>query len=172
MGLPTRALSLRQPYAFFVLDPRCTHPKRIENRGVLIKTWAAWEEPYFWIHASKNSEEAYWTEALRLARSEFGDALGLPRSTDLPRGGIVGRARIIGTVDPYGKTTFAEGVTPPELDMRWHHRGSQAYILDEAKPCAFVECRGAQGFFKVPLDVLGVLVHNEENAARGRISHV
>jgi len=156
--LPRRALSLHQPYAYFVADRRCEFPKRVENRPRLIATWRNWEPSgEFWIHASKGGGEAYWAEAVEYARRAFGPKLTIPRFGDVPRGGIVGRARIAGIVMPHRGVSIAKAADEPlrpALDLRWHFLGSWGYVLVDVRPCEFVPCRGAQGFFSVRPDVL------------------
>jgi hypothetical protein len=167
--IPTRALSLLQPYPFFVVDPRNPFPKRIENRSRLVATWPSWSPPGdFWVHAAKGDDEVYWATAIERARRAFPGGLFVPKRESLPRGGIVGRARIVGTILPANDfrsrtTVCGTGTAAPryedvrDLDYRWHFPESPAYVLGDVVPCEFVPCRGMQGFFPLRPDVLRAL---------------
>lgn len=134
METPTKALSIRAPWWWFILHGG----KDIENRD----WWTSFTGPVL-IHASK-----WWgtTEAL-LTMQEFGplaERAGAPRVTMeqvRPHGGcIVGMAEI---------TDCVTGSDSP-----WFF-GDYGFKL--ANPVAFAEpipCKGALGFFTVPPDVL------------------
>lgn len=153
--LPHRALSLRQPWLHYIVEPGVPVPKRIENRSRRILNWREWDPPgEFWLHAAKDTSAEYWRESVDRIRSVFGLEVPIPESASLARGGIVGRCRIVGMVKPSGEL---EPTSAPAGDMRWHFPGSHAYVLADVIPVPFVPCRGLQGFFPVPPDVLAQL---------------
>lgn len=80
----------------------------------------------------------------------------MPRFPDLPRGGIVGRARIVDCVT--------------QSDSPWFV-GRFGFVLADVEPLPFVECRGALALFPVPQHVLdrlhdadGTSTHDYEGA--------
>lgn len=139
-----KALTLIQPWAWCI-----THSdKRVENR--------TWEPPAsllgerFAIHAGKASVD----EAIvcRLACED----IEVPE--ELPRGAIVGTARLIGIARDLGALTVAPGVdshvvTAHAFDRWWI--GPIGWVLGGVfrlrEP---VPCRGAQGLWTVPAEVL------------------
>jgi hypothetical protein len=163
--LPARALSLLNPWLWYVIDATHPSPKRLENRTRRIMNWREWTpKGEVWLHASKGDDAAYWAESVERVRALFGADYPVPRFPDCPRGGIVGRARIVGMVTPAGEVQPepGESVDRSKLDMRWHFPGEHAYILDDVQPCAFVPCRGMLGFWPVPPTVLDHLRSNGE----------
>jgi hypothetical protein len=70
---------------------------------------------------------------------------------DMPRGGIVGRARIVDVVPPW-----CEGY-PPGVDARWHMRDRYGFILADVEPLPFVPLKGSLGLFPVSADVVNGL---------------
>ncbi len=56
----------------------------------------------------------------------------------LPRGGVVGLARIVDCVT--------------EMDSRWFF-GRYGFVLRDAMPLPLIPCRGQLGFFALPDDV-------------------
>ncbi len=162
--LPARALSLRQPWLHFILSPGVLHPKRLENRTRRILNWTEWTPRVeFWLHAAKGDDPGYWSEARRFVRARFGeeDPPAFPPFQSVTRGGIVGRCRIVGMVTPAGEFQPDRGEHPAP-DMRWHIPGQHAYVLADVVPVPLVPCRGLQGFFPVPPEVLREL---EKHAA-------
>lgn len=70
-----------------------------------------------------------------------------PKPGEMPRGGIVGRCRVIGECAPDGSTVMDVGGSP---DMRWHMPGSYGLLLADVEPLQFVPWKGALGLWKIP----------------------
>ncbi len=151
MSFPTRALSLRQPWAHAVVHGG----KRIENR-------TAWSDSSYrgalLIHAAKGMTVAEYTEAVAWARSQgIGQAEWTPPARKvIERGGIVGVARVIGVIKaPQGRSDPMVwiGQEPPRaitpVEARWW-MGRFALVLDDVRPLPFVACVGSLSFFQVP----------------------
>lgn len=132
------ALSLRQPWAWAVIHGG----KTIENRR-----WNTRFRGEFLIHAAKG-----------MGRDEYGDAVDfindvreslvidwranrVPDPIDLPRGGIVGRARLVDVIQPCR-------VGGERLCRHpWHMPDQFGFVLDGVEPVAFEPCVGKLGFF-------------------------
>ena len=133
-----KALSIRQPWAWFILaDGPEPLPKPYENRD--------WSDAYaraqmalcppgseFLIHASAGMTKQEFKEAV-----EFAMSIGVtrvPQFEEVKRGGIVGMARHEGLVRSARSRWFA---------------GRLALKLVAPYPLPFRECKGALGFFEV-----------------------
>lgn len=117
LSLP--AISVRQPYAWLIVNGI----KDVENRS-----WQTHKRGLVLIHASMsqeflNSEVAEKCEALAGRR--------IPTGYDI--GGIVGVAEIVDCVRKH--------------PSKWKERGSWGWVLANARPLPFRECKGAVGFF-------------------------
>lgn len=168
--IPTRALSILQPWAHAIVHLG----KRIENR--------AWRNGCDFrgeilIHASK---AVGTVEAFDAAATFIGEVAGhavdfayvddrsrwRPR-TDLSRGGIVGRARIVGVVDDrrcskrwrarIGAPAFADEIRDLTDTERSWWTGGFALVLADVEPLPFVPCAGALGLWTVPPPVRGAI---------------
>lgn len=125
LQLPTRALGVRQPWAWALIYAA----KNIENRD-----WK-WNNPdlkfrkEFCVHASKDMTRDEYEEA----RSVMKD-LGVtpPRPNLLQFGGIIGTARV------------ADIVTASP--SKWFF-GPYGLRIEDPKPCDFIKVKGALGFF-------------------------
>ena len=104
-----RALSIRQPWPHRIFE----EGKDIENRD-----WMTGYRGWFLIHAGKKYDGPHWPEA----------------HSHLPRGGIVGAAKI---------TDCVTG-----SDSEWFF-GDFGFVLDRAFPIPLIECPGKLGFFKI-----------------------
>lgn len=100
-----KALSIKQPYPHHIFHDG----KDVENRD-----WATKGRGWILIHAG-------------VSKSELDDD-----QMDLPRGGIVGAARIVDCVT--------------EMDSMWFN-GKFGFVLRDAFPMPLVPCRGQLGFF-------------------------
>lgn len=100
-----RALSIKQPYPHYIFHKG----KDVENRD-----WPTKGRGWFIVHAGVSKSEC--------APSEY----------DLPRGGIVGMARITDCVT--------------EMDSEWFF-GRYGFVLRDAFPVDLIPCRGQLGFF-------------------------
>lgn len=105
------ALSIKQPYPHHIFHDG----KDVENRD-----WRTGFRGWFLVHAG-------------VSRSEC--ATG---QLDLPRGGVVGIARITDCVQA--------------MESRWFF-GKFGFVLSDAMPLPMIACRGKLGFFYLPPDV-------------------
>lgn len=147
---PVFALSIRQPWAWLILHAG----KTVENRR-----WATSHRGPFLIHASKGMTHAEYNEALAYADRLVTD-VDFPKFDDLPRGGIVGRARIVDVLVPHVPMPVRNVVGPegrfPLDDGRcehpWHMPSQFGFVLADVTPMPFCAMVGALGFFKVDGD--------------------
>lgn len=131
-SLPVRALSVRQPWAYAILHMG----KDVENR--------TWEPPAnllgvrFWIHASKKVEALEPWELLGQRFTLADD--GLCALAHLPRGAIVGSARLADVVEQSASRWFA---------------GPIGWVLTEPIPLETpIPCQGRLGLWHVPDPIL------------------
>jgi len=151
---PTRAISLTQPWCYFMLSLPPEHLKRIENRS-----WNSAVRGPVWVHASKKMTLDDFRSAISFAMRAGVPASLLPSSTAshlIPRGGIVGRFTITGVVRADGG-----GALCPDRQGRWY-MGAYGYVVENARPVPFVPCKGALGFWGVPHNVLRELAEKEQ----------
>lgn len=128
-ALPEFALSIRQPWAWAVLNAG----KDIENR--------VWQDRFrgpVAIHTGKAmtaAEVAEFSEFLGGLRldGKVPRSLSGPHYSSLPRGGIVGVAEIVDCVSSSSSPWFF---------------GPYGFVLRNARPVPFIPCRGALGFFR------------------------
>jgi hypothetical protein len=122
-------LSIRQPWAWLIVHGH----KDIENRD--------WKTPFrgrVLIHAGKAMARSYYDETLgALARAGLLPP-GIPTYEQLPRGGIVGEARIVDCVDASSSP--------------WYIEGSYGFVIREARPLPFYPVNGKLGFFDVRVE--------------------
>lgn len=118
---PMACLSIRQPWAWLIVNGW----KNIENR-----TRQTSLRGRFLIHASGGMTRDEY-EACQIFVYGFSD-LRLPDPQTLERGGIVGSAMLIDCVDRHSSDWFT---------------GPWGYVLEDAKPRAFVPYAGRLGFF-------------------------
>lgn len=110
-GGRVKALSIKQPYPHHIFHDG----KDVENRD-----WPTKGRGWFIIHAGVSKSEC------------------APSQYDLPRGGVVGLARIVDCVT--------------EMDSQWFY-GKFGFVLRDAMPLPLIPCKGALGFFSLPPDV-------------------
>ena len=142
--LPTRALTLYQPWAWLVAHGH----KPLENRPPRFshKSFTGW----FWIHAGLVRSEDEWHTARALGRTNGFDALPALDDPVLHYGAIIGRARVVGALPV---ATLKE-----EFAGTWRMQGRFSFILLDATPLRTpVPCRGYQGFWRVTTAVLAEL---------------
>jgi hypothetical protein len=109
-----KALSIRQPWPHHIFHDG----KDVENRD-----WPTKGRGWFMVHAGVSKSELDMDDE---------------RDAALPRGGIVGMARIIDCVT--------------EMDSKWFC-GRYGFVLRDAFPLPLVPCKGVLGFFTPPADV-------------------
>ena len=106
-----KALSIKQPYPHHIFHDG----KDVENRD-----WPTKGRGWFIVHAGVSKSEC------------------APSQYDLPRGGVVGVARIVDCVT--------------QMDSDWFF-GPYGFVLRDAIPLPLIPCRGQLGFFSLPDDV-------------------
>lgn len=142
-----KALSIRQPWAWLIVRPDLADPierarelaagriKTIENR-----TWATKHRGPTLIHAAQSMSKLEYLDVLRFIdqRPTLRPILrSMPDRDDLQRGGVVGLASIIDSVN---------ASTSP-----WY-MGAIGHVLADARPLPFAPLRGALGYFNVAED--------------------
>ncbi len=120
-----KALSIKQPYPHHIFHDG----KDVENRD-----WPTKGRGWFIVHAGVSKTE--------LADSQM----------DLPRGGIVGMARIVDCVTA--------------MDGPWFF-GKYGFVLRDAFPVPLIACRGQLGFFTPPQESLDALAASLRAIAEG-----
>ncbi len=153
--LPTRALSIRQPWAWAIVRPdlvgdaRADAVARGEIKDIENRDWRTDFRGPVLIHASKwwnKGEMADDADSIRAIRESVGGTTRVPRMSwdDLRAmtGGIVGVATIVDAVDASASPWFF---------------GRYGFVLRDVQPLPFTPCKGALGFFAVPPDVLATL---------------
>jgi hypothetical protein len=131
------ALSLRQPWAWLVVHGG----KTVENR-----VWTTKHRGAFLIHASKGMTPDEWIAAEAFARGAGFSGI-IPRSasgaaeSSLPRGGIVGAARI--------KHVYSPG--KPLAGEPWLMADHYGFALADITPLPFRAYSGRQRWFNVEL---------------------
>jgi hypothetical protein len=130
--LPRVALSIRQPWAWLIVNGHKTIENRSRNIGNIIGP--------ILIHASSRMTRDDYGAAI-LFVSTFSELLAeeIPDFDEFHMGGIVGMADIIG----HGNM---EMVSP------WW-TGPYAYSLENARPLPFQSCKGQLGFFECHYEV-------------------
>ena len=126
-GLPDKALSVRQPWAWAILNAGKrieNRPRRFHYRGPICLHASAYEPRDIDIAGFNVT----WAEAVpdireRSRQSAF---------AELERGGIVGTAEIVGCVE--------------QSDDPWFF-GPYGLVLENVKPIEFIPVKGALGLF-------------------------
>ncbi|MBB3012042.1 ASCH domain-containing protein [Cupriavidus alkaliphilus] len=131
--LPTKALSIRQRWAWLIVHGH----KDIENR-----TWPTHFRGSALIHASKGMTLAEHRAVQDYMAEISMGYLKVPASEDLEQGGIIGVAELTACVPPERRTS------------RWHMDGCHGFAPRAAQPLRFTPMAGRLGFFDVPADVL------------------
>ena len=123
-----RCLSIRQPYAWLVLYGR----KNIENRK-----WRTNFRGEFFIHAAKTMTSVDYSRAVNFAR-HVSPLVVVPPEHELPRGGIVGSARLVDVIPPcVGKV----------CQHPWHIPEQYGFVLVDVNPLPFCPLAGSLNFF-------------------------
>lgn len=132
------ALSIKQPWAWAIIHAG----KDIENRD-----WSTQYRGRVLIHASKGVTRAEYEESAWA----IGPGIKCPSLKEIERGGIIGAATIVDCVTDSASRWFV---------------GDYGFVLADPKPCPFVPCRGALGFWKVPADVASKLAADAQRRER------
>ena len=118
-----KALSIKQPYPHHIFHDG----KDVENRD-----WPTNARGWFIVHAGISKSELIEGDDYHLA---------------LPRGGVVGMARIVDCVT--------------EMESRWFY-GRYGFVLRDAFPLPLIPCRGQLSFFNLD----GTTAHKVAEAIR------
>ncbi|HXP66897.1 MAG TPA: hypothetical protein VN815_15585, partial [Steroidobacteraceae bacterium] len=110
-----KALSIKQPYPHHIFYDG----KDVENRD-----WSTRGRGWIIIHAGISTSEIDKDDS---------------REAAMPRGGVVGMARITDCVE--------------QMDSKWFF-GRYGFVLADAFPLPLIQCRGALGFFALPPEIL------------------
>src|SRR2546423_13181844 len=116
-----RALSLRQPWAWLVVNGY----KDIENRS-----WRTNHRGPLLIHASSNRSLTAPQNLSAIAKKY---RLRLPREFEF--GGIVGVVNVVDCVKTH--------------PSKWEFRGNWGWVLKNPRRLPFRKCKGAVGFFRL-----------------------
>jgi len=108
-----KALSIKQPYPHHIFHDG----KDVENRD-----WPTKGRGWFIVHAGVSKSEIDKDDEEQMA---------------MPRGGVVGMARIVDCVR--------------EMDSRWFY-GKFGFVLRDAFPVQLIPCRGQLSFFNLEPD--------------------
>ena len=109
-----KALSIKQPYPHHIFHDG----KDVENRD-----WPTKGRGWFIVHTGHSKSEIDRDDDSQMA---------------LPRGGVVGMARIVDCVQ--------------KMDSNWFF-GRYGFVLRDAFPLPLILCRGRLGFFRLPTDI-------------------
>lgn len=109
-----KALSIKQPYPHHIFHDG----KDVENRD-----WPTRGRGWFIVHAGVSKTELDKYDDLHMA---------------MPRGGVVGMARIVDCVE--------------KMDSSWFF-GRYGFVLRDAFPLPLILCKGALGFFALPAEI-------------------
>jgi hypothetical protein len=141
-----KVLSIKQPWAFFILRPDVTDPaaraelyrtkeiKDVENRDWKIDNPGMGFRGEFLIHTGLNFDMDFDPDDLPENLRKI-----LPPYTQLPMGGIVGKAHVIDISKDY--------------DSPWRNDARYGLILRDAEPLPFKTCVGQLGFFNPNYDL-------------------
>jgi hypothetical protein len=150
-----KALSIRQPWAWFIVRPDLVGEEREKRRGELKgvenRDWqpsnpGRKQRGRILIHASKGCTQKEYAEAVRTAR-RAGVTGTIPTHHQMERGGIIGMADIAAWVDDENPIDPDHRLYPYDPDNDPWFFGPGALVLREVTPLPFVPCAGMLGFF-------------------------
>ncbi len=126
-----KALSIKQPYPHHIFHDG----KDVENRD-----WPTKGRGWFIIHAGVSKSELDMTDE---------------RDAAMPRGGVVGMARIVDCVT--------------QMKSDWFF-GKFGFVLRDAFPIPLIPCRGQLGFFHLDPEILSLVANAIPPAGRAALS--
>lgn len=150
-----KCLSGRQPWWWAITTKTLASPKRIENRVMMTvhgprpPTWHR-HRGLVLLHASAGCTRRYYDEAVAWMRAAgvIQSLADVPPLAKMPRGGIVGRARIVGVI--HDRQSAEDAVLcVPNLDLRWWMRDRWGFVLADVEPLPFTPIKGQLGLFDV-----------------------
>lgn len=124
--LPSKALSVRQPWAWAIIHAG----KDIENRSWQAVNHGLAQRGRVAIHASAGMTQAEYLEA---ASFMWTIGVACPAARELARGGIIGSVEILDVVK--------------ESESPWFF-GPRGLVLGAPETCEFIPVKGALGFFE------------------------
>lgn len=144
-----KTLSGRQPWWWAILHGG----KRIDNRR-----WNTHYRGRVLLHAAKGATPGEYREALEwMIAAGVATELTMPHLLDMPRGGIVGRARICKVIPKGLSPDLArELVRDLGVDIRWWMPDQYGFVLDDVDPLTFHPCNGALGLWEFDERRLGL----------------
>jgi hypothetical protein len=131
MAVPTKALSIRQPWAWAILDAG----KDVENRNWQPNNPNLRFRGEFFIHAAQGMTVREYSDFADFYQLQIDPKAFPPSRAVLPRGGIVGIAEIADIVTDHASPWFF---------------GRVGLVLRNVRRTNFVLMKGALGFFNVP----------------------
>lgn len=134
-ALPPVALSIRQPWAWLIVNGF----KDIENRE-----WPTVFRGPLLIHASKTLKPADFEAAMLFVESFVNPSLvhQVPDMAELPVGGFVGVAHVVGCV----RSSDSPWFTGADTDS------GHGFVLANPRPIDFIPYKGRLNFFNVDLN--------------------
>lgn len=126
--LPTKALSVRQPWAWAIIHAG----KDVENRSQAALRHMDFSRAHrIAIHASKGMTREEYEYAAAFMRRDLG--VPCPPAADLLRGGIIGSVAVVGIVKESASPWFV---------------GPRGIVLADPRTCDFIPAVGRLGFFE------------------------
>lgn len=149
-----KALSIRQPWGWAILEAG----KRVENR-----TWPATHRGPVLLHVSASMTLVEWQDAVDDMRALgcIGTHDPVPLPGVLPRGGVIGQARVIACLDkarpldaqiPARASDATREALGLAYDSPWFV-GPYGHVLADVTPLPFTRAKGALGYFEMPWPV-------------------
>jgi hypothetical protein len=133
-----KALSMMQPYAWLFAHGYLAIDDRL---------WPTSHCGLLALHASKGFQDKYYEFLLEHT------GWPMPAASEFNQGGIVGVAILTDCIAP----TAPRGAPMHRLELRRAHLGAPGhygFVLEEARPVAFVPFRGNRGVFDIPEEIL------------------
>lgn len=113
------------------------------------------------LHTSQTTPPEEYRRARQIIE-ELSPGVVVPEPDELIHGHVIGRARAVGHVTAanellWGEDRRAIPIAGSGIDLRWKFDGSCALVLEDRTPIAPIPCRGYQGLWTVPDDVLAAI---------------
>lgn len=124
-GVPQKALSIRQPWAWAIIHGG----KDVENRSWQAVNHGLTLRGRIAVHASRGITRAEYVNT-----AAFMDQIGVtcPPAHELERGGIIGSVEVYDVVKDHLSPWFF---------------GPRGLLLRNPEPCGFIPCKGCLGYF-------------------------
>ena len=161
ISLPDRALTIRQPWAHFIVNLPPRYRKPVENRSQNMGFFES-----FWIHSSKEVSPDQYEDACETALSLGIPQRLIPAYDALDCGKIIGRVTCTALLAPGG--IYHHGTKPrtaPDQATSDWYTDHWGYILENPIAGPVVKCSGSQNFWRVPPDILAKLSPTHDRAS-------